>query len=330
MAKPLVTAFVVLPTASSATMMCCGFAVEFARHLGDSGSVVGHRAEGVLGHDDTGRRQHAHARQCHEVEGQLDVAAAHPQGRADGDGDGDDGVDGGLEARRGAREHDGRRAGACGLGDLFDRAVVGGGEVLGEPADYLRQHETDDHGTEALPTRVGRLAGIGLVADVANGDGEGADDGEHAGDEEAAVDRLERVGLALFGAHCVHTEDRGHDADGAGGEREHQTERGVHADRLERGHTEDDRRDERDLVALEQVGGHAGAVADVVTDVVGDGRGVAGIVFGDAGFDLADEVGADVGGLGEDAAADTKEEGQQRATEAESDRGSRSSCSGTT
>ena len=88
---------------------------------------------------------------------------------------------------------------------------------------------------------------------------------------------------------------------------------------LNAGDAEDDRGDEGDLVALEQVGGHAGAVADVVADVVGDRRRVARVVLGDAGLDLADEVGADVGGLGEDAAADAQEQGEQRAAEAEPD-----------
>ena len=116
-----------------------------------------------------------------------------------------------------------------------------------------------------------------------------------------------------------HAGDRRDDADGAGGEREHEPERRIGADRVERGDTEDDRRDERDLVALEQVGGHAGAVADVVADVVGDRGRVARVVLGDAGLDLADEVGADVGRLGEDAAADAEEQGEQRPAEAEAD-----------
>ena len=81
----------------------------------------------------------------------------------------------------------------------------------------------------------------------------------------------------------------------------------------------DERGDDRDLVGLEEVGGHAGTVADVVTDVVGNGGGVARVVLRDAGFDLADEVGAHVGGLGEDAAADTHEQGDERRPEAESD-----------
>ena len=82
---------------------------------------------------------------------------------------------------------------------------------------------------------------------------------------------------------------------------------------------EQHRRDDRDRVGLEQVGGHAGAVADVVADVVGDHRRVARVVLGNAGFDLADEVRADVGALGEDAAAESREDRDQRAAEREAD-----------
>ena len=79
------------------------------------------------------------------------------------------------------------------------------------------------------------------------------------------------------------------------------------------------RGDGGDDVGLEEVGGHAGAVADVVADVVGDDGRVAGIVLGDTGLDLADEVGAHVSGLGEDAAAETSEDRDERTTEAEAD-----------
>ena len=70
---------------------------------------------------------------------------------------------------------------------------------------------------------------------------------------------------------------------------------------------------------LEDVRTAAGAVADVVAHEVGDDGGVARIVFGDAGFDLADQVGADVSGLGVDAAAELGEERDQRSAEAEAD-----------
>ena len=62
-----------------------------------------------------------------------------------------------------------------------------------------------------------------------------------------------------------------------------------------------------------------GAVADVVADVVGDHGRVARVVLGDARLDLADQVGADVGGLREDAAAESREDGDQRAAEREPD-----------
>ena len=74
-----------------------------------------------------------------------------------------------------------------------------------------------------------------------------------------------------------------------------------------------------DRVGLEEVGRHAGAVADVVADVVGDHGRVARIVLGDARLDLPDEVGADVGRLREDAAAEAREDRDQRAAEGEAD-----------
>ena len=113
-----------------------------------------------------------------------------------------------------------------------------------------------------------------------------------------------------------------------GADHEDADHRGDHTDRrddqredqavvAERHLAEQQRGDERDRVGLEQVGRHAGAVADVVADVVGDGGGVARVVLGDALLDLADQVGADVRGLGEDAAADTHEHREQRGAEAE-------------
>ena len=79
------------------------------------------------------------------------------------------------------------------------------------------------------------------------------------------------------------------------------------------------RRDHGHRVGLEEVRGHAGAVADIVADVVGDRGGVARIVLRNARLDLADEVAADVCALGEDAAAETGEDRDQRGAEAERD-----------
>ena len=113
-------------------------------------------------------------------------------------------------------------------------------------------------------------------------------------------------------------DDRRQDADGRHDQREDQADLGPWP-RPEGGVGQDQGGHQDDDVGLEQVGAHAGAVAHVVAHVVGDGGGVAGVVLGDAGLDLADQVGAHVGGLGEDAAPDSHEQGQQRPTEAEAD-----------
>ena len=115
----------------------------------------------------------------------------------------------------------------------------------------------------------------------------------------------------LAGVAGEDADHRGEHADRGHQQGEH------HADGAEEDLTEDQRGHEGDGVGLEEVGRHTGAVTDVVAHVVGDGGGVARVVLGDAGLDLAHQVGADVGGLGEDAAADAHEHGQQGATEAE-------------
>ena len=130
------------------------------------------------------------------------------------------------------------------------------------------------------------------------------------------------------GPHDQDAEGGGEDPDAGDDERVEQSSGGGQVERLESGVAEDQRGDDRDLVGLEQVGGHAGAVADVVADVVGDRGGVARVVLGDPGLDLADEVGADVGRLGEDAAADTHEQSDERGAEAEADEHGRGASSG--
>src|SRR5262249_37257295 len=144
-----------------------------------------------------------------------------------------------------------------------------------------------------------------------------ADDADDRAEDEALVDGLHGfLDVALVaGLDRVGADDRADDADGPDEQGEN------HALVAERRVAKDHGGDDGDLVAFEDVGGHAGAVADVVANVVGDGGGVTRIVLGDVGLDLADEVGADVGGLGVDAAADTHEQGQERAAEAEAEQG---------
>jgi hypothetical protein len=133
------------------------------------------------------------------------------------------------------------------------------------------------------------------------------------GDQEALVHRAHDV-LAAAEADEIGAEDRGDDAHAADQQRQRHHRHQV-VGSLEQQRGQHHRGADGDDVGLEQVGGHAGAVADVVADVVGDHGRVARVVLGNAGLDLADEVGADVGGLGEDAAAETGEDRDQRGAE---------------
>ncbi len=85
------------------------------------------------------------------------------------------------------------------------------------------------------------------------------------------------------------------------------------------GDAEDHRADVLGRHRLEEVGAAAGAVADVVADEVRDHGRVARVVLGNAGLDLADEVGAHVGGLRVDTAAELGEEGDEDGAEAVAD-----------
>ncbi|MEI9886728.1 MAG: hypothetical protein WDN08_09545 [Rhizomicrobium sp.] len=129
------------------------------------------------------------------------------------------------------------------------------------------------------------------------------------GGDHALVERAHDV---LGGAEADEegADDRGHDAHARDGEGIEHQRRFELAGEIDRGQHHGGDGGHRE--GLEQVGRHAGAVADIVAHVVGDGGRVARVVLGDAGFDLADHVAADVGALGEDAAAETGEDRDQR------------------
>ena len=311
---PLVIALVVLPTASSSVRICAPSSCDVAGHLRDALGVVGDRAEGVHRDDDTDRGQQAAAG---ERDREQRDRAADQGGAEHRCADHDRGVDGRLEADgQTGQDHRGR-AGQRGAADILDRAVVGAGEVAGQRQDRGGQHDADHHGHGRDHARAG-VGGVtgrsDQVAPLAGQVDERQDRARHGRDRCRDVERTvdgDQAVLAGAGAAEVDAGHRGQGADRRDQQREDQ------ALLAERGHAEDQRRDQRHGVRLEEVGGHAGAVADVVADVVGDRGGVARVVLGDVLLDLADQVGADVGGLGEDAATDTHEHGEQGRAEAE-------------
>ena len=147
-----------------------------------------------------------------------------------------------------------------------------------------------------------------LLRDEVEGDG-----GDDRGDDDALVQRVHD--LAAF----ARGDEEGADDGGDDGNRA-QHQRKQNGPRAQFNHHQAAQQhggDQRHGVGLEQVGRHAGAVADIVADVVGDDRRIARIILGNAGFDLADEVRADIGALGEYAAAQACEDRNQRTAEGE-------------
>ncbi len=167
-----------------------------------------------------------------------------------------------------------------------------------------------------------RRAGIGLPGHGAEahqemGDQRYAGEREHAGDDEALVERAHDR-LARAESDEERADDGRNDADAADGKGiSHHPEERVGAGGAKKDRRQHHGSDRRHGVGLEQVGRHPGAVTDIIAYIVGDGRGIARIILGNAGLDLADEVAAHVRPLGEDAAAETREDRDQRRAEAE-------------
>ena len=211
-------------------------------------------------------------------------------------------------------------AGHRGFGDRLHRAEIGAGVVFGDP-DQKAGHRKTDNAADEQGGAGESHAAAGLQrrskADHQMRHDGDADERQHAGGDQALV---ERAHDRLVGAELDEegAGDRGEDADRADRERiDHH--RGQHRLAGEEDRGQNHGRDRGHRIGLEQVGRHAGAVADIVADIVGDGRRIARVVFRNAGFDLADEVAADVRTLGEDAAAETGEDRDQRGAEAERD-----------
>jgi hypothetical protein len=83
--------------------------------------------------------------------------------------------------------------------------------------------------------------------------------------------------------------------------------------------TEKHGRNCRDSICLEKVGCHSCTVADVVADIVRNGRRISGIILRDACLDLADQVCADISTFCEDPTSEARKDGYQTSSETESD-----------
>src|SRR5699024_7505086 len=226
--------------------------------------------------------EQAAAGQSDQEQGEPHRSAGEQEQCAQCGGDDAGGVHGRFEADPDAGEHHGGRTGLGGGRHLPGGFGGGAGEVPGQPQDHPGQHHTHHHGERRDQARIAVVPGELLAQSLDGTEGGGqVDEGGHGrqggadegGDVEAAVDGRQ-AGLAA--AH-PGDEDAQHGHQGSdGGDDQREDQSGF----AHGGLAQDEGGHEGDGIGLEQVGGHAGAVAHVVAHVVGDGGGVARVVLG--------------------------------------------------
>ena len=268
-------------------------------HFRNPTCVVRDRTVRVERHNHAGHRQHCRRRdrdpiQLTELVGGVDRHAhrEHRQG-------------GGSHRDAEAGDDIGRMTGLGGRRDVLYWRVFGAGVVLGDPHDGAGQHQPHQRAIEQ---------GHGVFAHHLLADEVERDGREHPRDDHAFVERLHDFLIGRF------DEERADDGrDNRSAPQHQRVQHSVRAQAIDQQVAQHHGRDHGHGVGFEEIGRHACAVTHVVTHVVGDHRRVARVIFRDTGFDFADEVRTDVRPLGEDTAAESRENGDEGAAEGEAD-----------
>jgi hypothetical protein len=221
-----------------------------------------------------------------------------------------------LHRYRQALDHIGAMTGCRGQGDAAHRAVFRAGIVFGYPDQQPSGHQAHDRTPEQVEAREADASGRKTRIEAEHIPGN-AEDQYRRQDSRCHEPLVESAHDILAGAE-LDEERAGYgcqNANAADRQRiQHHIGKVVGAHEKDRGQHHGG--DHGYHIGLEQVGRHAGAVAYIIAHIVGDHRRVAGVVLGDAGLYLAHQVGAHIGALGEDAAPETREDRNQRRTEA--------------
>ena len=297
--------------------------------------VVGDRAVAV---DRDGHRAHAQEAEGHEAE-REDRRGEQELGRHEGE-------QGGVLREvvgRGHQEHDDQAHPERGevARDQARQDVQRGAAVAGAVRDFL--HVAGVRADEDLGELRDQRAGDGAAADDDREDPpEGRVDAGLVGEQEVRgeerdadghdrrdPDEVRQRGLEIKVLQAAVLRLGDDLVDEVGGERgdDHQRahreepddEHGAELVALGEGEGEEgDQRDAGHAVGLEAVGGRPDGVAGVVTGAVRDDARVLGVVLGQLEHDLH-QVGADVGDLGENAAADAEDRGAEGLADGEAD-----------
>ena len=297
-------------------------------HLSDASGVVRDGAKAIDGQAAGQRGKHAQGGQRDAIE------VAELEGYVDGRGEHKDWDDAALVAQSQALDDVHCGAELAGASELSRGHVAVRSEVLCDQADDEATDAAHSGADEAL---VRAAADLGRTAVLREADTLQAELVREQDSSEVVDDRQHQNGsehhlhlqhgldvLLLLDGRDVRGDKTAEDADHDAGSRDGQgEEHGVPASLGKRvvgslhGRGRDDQRSAGALgEGAEEVRAHTGDIAHVVTDVVRDGGGVVGIVLIKAGHDLAHQVGADICGLGVDAAANTAEHGNGAAAQA--------------
>ena len=139
---------------------------------------------------------------------------------------------------------------------------------------------------------------------------------EEDGRNDRARDHATHQHIGRFSAGKVyeqHSQDRAKHGNSAEHERVSHSRRVVR----QRQCADKDRAYQAHCIRFEHIGGHARAIAHVVADVVCDRCRVARIIFFETLLDLAHKVRSDVGRLGIDPAAESREHADETSPEGE-------------
>ena len=268
-------------------------------HLGNAAGVVGNGAVGVHRHGDAGGGEHAHGGQGYAVE-----VAGDAIGYIDAHADEHYGHPGAAHAHRHAADYGGGGAGLGLAGNALYAAEVLRGVDLGDKADDQAHHQAGGYGPAVVHAAEKQLA-----------EDKGGNSHYDRGHIGAHFQGLVGVG-PLFAPDEEGGDYGGQDADAG----HHQGVYGPCAlEQALSGHAQSEGGDYGPHVAFKEVGAHACHVTHIVTHIVGDDGGVAGVVLRNTGLHLAHQVGAHVGGLGVDTAAHTGEKGYGGGAQGESE-----------
>ena len=197
-------------------------------------------------------------------------------------------------------------AGGGRLRDMLNRGVLCAGVVLGDPDQHRGQSQPD--GASAKQFHLAAGGGNRVVWHQPLGDKEKRHQGQATSHCQALVEGGHHVFHAGGGPNKKAANDGGHDRHSAQGQRiDHRARAGVGDQQSAQHHGGN----QGHCIGFEQVGGHASAVAHVVSDIVGNHGRIAGIVFWNAGLDFAHKVSTHVCAFGENAAAEPREDGNQ-------------------